>query len=331
MVASIALITSITIDRLRGIKHGEVSGLTGLSILLGPNGCGKSTVLEALLIGGAPLLGDAVGRAVRRRVETRFGLPWLFWERGAEGDIEISVANLEAFDSTTVWQSAPGEAAARTLQRGVAVGPDIQVAFEPDNTYRASRGGRPAPFLRLIESSPGAIHAPLPPLFTDADLAGGLPFVDEVLRELVEDYDGLKIQSDPDSQAVLFLIRGGRQVPVSLSGEGISALIRMLLELAICRPHGTALLEEPEAHQYPRSIRLLARGVVEAIRRGVQVVVTTHSLELVQNLLHFAGEAAVLASTSVHLLRLRDNVLTATRLDGESARFQVEEMEADLR
>ena len=47
------MITSVSIENLRGIREGRLDGLAPLTVLVGPNGSGKSTVLDALLIGGA--------------------------------------------------------------------------------------------------------------------------------------------------------------------------------------------------------------------------------------------------------------------------------------
>lgn len=325
------MINGINIDRLRGIKHGEVPGLAGLSILVGPNGCGKSTVLDALLIGASPTPGDAIGRAVRRRVEVRFGHAWLCWRGVPAAEAEVSVDGIDAFDATRVWQSDVDALTVRTTRGGVTVSPEVTVRFDPDNNYQRPAGTRDAPFVRMIESAPGAMHAPLPSVYADARLAGGVAFVDGVLGELLEGYRRLEVLSDPDNQSVLFLDRDDGLVPVALAGEGVAALIRTLLELAMCKPGGLALLEEPEIHQHRRTLRLMAQGICKAVGRGVQVVLTTHSLELIEDLLFFADQSALLEQTAVHLVRLRDHVLTATRVAGATARFQIEEIGEDLR
>ncbi len=41
------MIVSLEIKGLRGIREGRIEGLRALTIFVGPNGCGKSTVLEA--------------------------------------------------------------------------------------------------------------------------------------------------------------------------------------------------------------------------------------------------------------------------------------------
>src|SRR5262245_57936630 len=42
------MITSIEIEGLRGIQQGKIEGLAPLTLIVGPNGSGKTAVLEAL-------------------------------------------------------------------------------------------------------------------------------------------------------------------------------------------------------------------------------------------------------------------------------------------
>lgn len=64
-------IVSVEIRAFRGIMKGCLEELGQLTILTGTNGCGKSTVLDAILCGASPRVGDAVGRAVKRHPLTR--------------------------------------------------------------------------------------------------------------------------------------------------------------------------------------------------------------------------------------------------------------------
>jgi hypothetical protein len=76
------VITSLHVQGLRGIREGRLGDLPSLAILMGPNGCGKSTVLEALLLGASNDVADAVGRCVARRLELPSGSAFLFANRG---------------------------------------------------------------------------------------------------------------------------------------------------------------------------------------------------------------------------------------------------------
>src|SRR5437016_9270450 len=61
------MIEKLEIENYRGIAHGEISGLAPLTILVGPNSSGKSTILEALLLAASPGSSDALARAAMHR------------------------------------------------------------------------------------------------------------------------------------------------------------------------------------------------------------------------------------------------------------------------
>jgi len=42
------LITSLSINNFRGIKTGKIEGFADINIIIGANGAGKSTILEAI-------------------------------------------------------------------------------------------------------------------------------------------------------------------------------------------------------------------------------------------------------------------------------------------
>lgn len=328
------MITSITIDGLRGIRHGEVAGLGGLSILVGPNGCGKSTVLDALLIGASAEPARAVWRVIKRRAELVvdqspvFSPEWLTHRRTSV-PIGIRIAGLEAFEVTTV-EPVSGGFTIDSAAMGSSGSYPRQVVQTVRDYCRISvssaRSG--APDVTLIDPIEDAT-APLHFVYSDAARRGRATFANDVLRELIPGFSRLEILTEP--YPVLYMHIGDAPVPVSLSGEGVLALVRTVLELGAAADGGLALLEEPEVHQHPRSLRLMAQGICAAVKRGVQVVLTTHSLELIEALLFAAEGAKVVDQTSIHLIRLRGGELTATRVEGEAAKFQILEIGEDLR
>src|SRR5262245_38324773 len=62
-----SMITSIEMQGLRGIRSGEITGLAPVTVLIGPNGCGKSTVLEALGVACAGSSASAAFDALSKR------------------------------------------------------------------------------------------------------------------------------------------------------------------------------------------------------------------------------------------------------------------------
>ena len=323
------MITSITIDGLRGIRHGEVAGLGGLSILVGPNGCGKSTVLDALLIGAAPEPAEAVCRVIRRRAELLSGErpilkpQWLLYGGLKRGAFSINVGGLA---KTNVLSEPP-----YLFVRPVGgEGGESRISASQERCQIIDAGRRRSwPDVALIDPLEDAV-VPLHLAYSDAARVGRVAFANEVLRTLIPRFERLEILTE-GANPVLYMHLGDAPIPVALAGEGVLALVRTVLELAACAEGGLALLEEPEVHQHPKSLRLMAQGICAAVKRGVRVVLTTHSLELVESLLHFASEAALLDQTSVQLVRLRDGELTSTCVEGEVARFQIQDIGEDLR
>jgi hypothetical protein len=63
------MIHQLTLTDFRGIRAGTLGDFAPLTVLVGPNGCGKSTVLDALLLGATQRPLDAFARILGRRPE----------------------------------------------------------------------------------------------------------------------------------------------------------------------------------------------------------------------------------------------------------------------
>lgn len=116
---------------------------------------------------------------------------------------------------------------------------------------------------------------------------------------------------------------------MTLAGDGIRTFLQVALNLATLRG-GLVLIEEPETHQHPGAIRRTAKVLLAAVRRGVQVVVTTHSLELIDDVLDEADDDD-LARLALFNLALRDGELRSARYSGTDVAFARTELERDLR
>lgn len=80
----------------------------------------------------------------------------------------------------------------------------------------------------------------------------------------------------------------GRHIPgdghdcpylVSLAdvGLGLSQVMPVLAALRVAQPHHLVVMEQPELHLHPRGIHKLAKVIVDAVNRGVRVIMETHS------------------------------------------------------
>lgn len=151
----------------------------------------------------------------------------------------------------------------------------------------------------------------------------------DILRTLMPNLDHLEILTE-GNEPILHIVYSDHSIPVALAGDGIQALLHLSLELAVS-PGGTVLMEEPEVHQHPAAIRQSARAIQAAVRRGVQVILTTHSLELIDALLSEAETDADVEKMSVYGLSLDEGVLKSYRLAGSEVEFARSKIGDDLR
>lgn len=242
------MITAVSISGFRGVRMGVVEGLGALSVLVGPNGSSKSTILDAVMLAASC---DPLG-AVRRRAGLRGGARWLFWRGGRSVE---PVAQIEFGGSTP-----------RSVKLSLLPDAGLCVDSEP----RVLKEAVP---VHLVNPSPGGTHAPLWRSFTEAAERGLTREVEAVVRAVVPDLERLQILADDAGLGVLHLGFSDHSIPVDVAGDGIQTLVQVAL--AMTQPAGsTVLLEEPEATQHPRSLDQSVRAIVAGVKRGVQVILS---------------------------------------------------------
>jgi hypothetical protein len=184
------------------------------------------------------------------------------------------------------------------------------------------------PLVRFIEPRPGAMRS-LSRAYSEAVEDGRLADLIALTSAVVPGLTSILNLTDESGASVVHLVFPDHSVPAAIAGDGILALLRIAFELAL-PPGSTALLEEPEVHQHARSLRQTSRAIVAAARRGVQVVLSTHSLELLDDLLVEIGDAD-LGLLTVHHLAKTSGVLSAVTYSGAEAAFARSSIGEDLR
>lgn len=149
-----------------------------------------------------------------------------------------------------------------------------------------------------------------------------------IITDLLPDLEDIEILSQ-DNKPVLYLQYKSGALPLALAGDGVRLLLRLSLELA-APVGGVVLLEEPEVHMHPGAIRQVAKAILAAVARGIQVIMTTHSLELIDSLLAETS-AEDLYKLSFYRLQLNDGILKSSRLSGADAALARSQIEDDLR
>ncbi len=353
------MLTALVIKGLRGIREGELRDLTPLVVLVGPNGSGKSTILEAIEIGASqqPALGirNAILRregndfglhtgafpdvggtgSVPRRAGNDFALNWLFWKMGRVG---ITAVRIDAEKGTHRIVNFALRGDSKICFEGKQEDELGSVKFTDEMT-RSESGSysisnvslRALPGVSdLLCVSPNEKQIPpLDELFSALVQQGRRDESLMLLGTLVPGLRHAEILSEK-GKPVLYLVFSDRAVPVTLAGDGIHLLVRLGFQLATS-PVGIVLLEEPETHLHPAAILQCARAIVAAVRRKVQVILTTHSLELIDALLSQLSVLRDKELLSVYRLRLDDGLLRSSRFDGADVALARGEIMDDLR
>ncbi|MDQ1328722.1 MAG: hypothetical protein QG641_2007, partial [Candidatus Poribacteria bacterium] len=80
----------------------------------------------------------------------------------------------------------------------------------------------------------------------------------------------------------------GVDIPLNRVSTSVSELAPLILYLKyIVKPGSVLIIEEPEAHLHPGNIRILAKYLVRLVKKGVNVLITTHSEYLLEQLDNF--------------------------------------------
>jgi energy-coupling factor transporter ATP-binding protein EcfA2 len=323
------MLTGIDIKGLRGIAQGKIENLpAGLGVFVGPNGSGKSTVLEALLLAGSSNPGDAIGRIVCGR-QTSSGERWLFYRGGTE---PATIKATTTGESRECRLTLGGDASSgHTVTCSISVMTyghwSATVKFGNKNTYTVKEGSTNIPlpaFGQMRWLAPYSVfQQSLPDVFSEAVTQGRRQTAKEIIRAIIPGLENLEVLTDAGNP-VVHLVFHDHSVPVESSGDGVMALVRLALELA-ARPDGTVLIEEPEVHEHPGAIRQSAKAILEATRRNIQVLLSTHSLDFIDALVaaatpedlskmcayRFALEAGDLRTTAIpgtEVARLRGEI-----------------------
>ena len=325
------MISSVEITRFRGIREGKLEDLTPLVVLVGPNGSGKSSVLDALLIGAAPVVSDAVGQAAVRHQGVKWAAQWLLWRTGEYGPAEIDVTTPTKM--TRRCRLAPEPLQPNRIRwnvhSGDSRGEGVVVVNPPGHS-----GGGGALLLddvrqvRIVESPRERTQSRLHELLTQCIQRGQRSEVRAAIAEVVPDVKDIVILTEGDSP-IVHLEYPDYSIPAALAGDGIHSLLRTALEL-ISTANGVVLFEEPEVHQHPGAIRQTMRAILAAVRRDIQVILTTHSLELIDCLLAESSDED-LERLSLYRLQLDDGALVSHRMSGPDVSFARTQIENDLR
>lgn len=97
----------------------------------------------------------------------------------------------------------------------------------------------------------------------------------------------IRVQECPGSDSISLLfssVGGDRSLRVANAGSGLTHVLPVVVAVLDTQPGGLVWLEHPDAFLHPRAAQALGRFLALAVAHGVQIVVETHSVHLLNGL-----------------------------------------------
>jgi len=184
--------------------------------------------------------------------------------------------------------------------------------------------------IKLVDVQAVRERGTLEDAYTSLERVGRVKSVVQALSKSMKGLADLRILKSGEDFILHAIFDGQPPVPVYLTGDGSKRLVELASAILGVDPDGVVLLEEPECYQHPRYLRELASLLIESAKTNRQIILSTHSVELVDLLLE-AGEAERLDYPFVHRLRLVDGKLSGVVLNREQAMATRKDLLEDLR
>ena len=293
------MIESLHIRNLRGVRECSINGLTDVNVLVGRNGAGKSTVLEAIYLASSwAELHDHLGRDKVYYVVTRRALRrnWdvLWFAKNVEEDIEITLdfkpsgrLRFKVPYSIPIKQQPVSPVLLELTQEviepwtlrkyGLAELPvyyslEVNTLWDPkvkvysvltpeDKGYLLSKLGNTVEFLRGVVFIDGRLSV------TDVELKVWPKLLDKRLDKRIVEL--LREGYEPNVEGITFKPtgEGGFVLALTLPNTTIEVdalgdgarTALILASLMALAKNTAALIEDPEIHQHPGGLVTLMR------------------------------------------------------------------------
>lgn len=315
------------IDNFRGIDHIELDRMAPVNLLVGENGSGKTTVLEALWIHATPSLAGALDAPNRVRVlppyaaapwtwlfpngqthcpvkllGTAGGNTWTFTLEEGEVEGPLIVAPPGPSDLTPpsgVLQTLAPSSTARAITGRVQTGDGgVRVAtahVTPLGMAISDFSPSPVRVSATFDSPVGRLVQSVANQYSDTVVRHRDEAVLEVVKALDPDIRGLSVLSSPLGAEVAAEFMDGRRVPVKLVGGGAQAILWYACESALADSGAVLLIDEIENGIHHSKLERMWRSLGRLWQSSsIQTVVTTHSRECLEAALQTFGDEEIL-------------------------------------
>jgi predicted ATPase len=290
----VPIIREVSIENFKGIRHCEIKDIGKVNLFIGRNGCGKSSIMEAIYFTGREFLGTNLPQCIQRRANRdRWSARelWYNYLVGSELNVRL-LFNERIFTEMNVRYLSKGGTAYVSLRSG---SPKVDER-ETTNQYHVSN------FALVSRASSPSLHSEqirhyfIESVFVDPTIKTNIVRIEgdylsimklseenssELAKRTSEIYNtepSWEFLPHPDLRDNRFaILEGKRRLFLDNFGDGLHYGLAVLV-MAKTRTNTALFIEEIESHQHPEAIGKLISNIVEiAAMNNLQLFITTHS------------------------------------------------------
>lgn len=339
------MIHSVEINRLRGIRHGRIDGLSQVNLFFGKNNCGKSTLLEGLfLVCGQsnPLLPASINRMRAYDRLTESDIPYFFYQMKTDEGIEISTSGDQKRNLliSSFKEITPNDTNEASTLLSSNYGFRMQFStedgeFSSEIKYDTGQPNEIKPLPRVDNRYIEQLRCMyLSPRYdSNASMQG----LHNVYMKKDEDFLAEALQIiEPKAKNPMFMDNVmfvdadlPQRIPINLMGDGIRKIVSFLTCIYECRD-GVVLIDEL-SNGFHYSVMKPVWDIVirAAIKNNVQIFATTHDLDSIKGFqdaaLDLKDERGKEIVKAFKLQRIKDDELKAYSFTAKQLKYAIEQ------
>lgn len=325
------MIEKLKITNFRGIKDGEIE-LAPVTILLGANNSGKSTILEALFLAPNPfrnvpyVIGgfNSAAEVVHSIHESLSSVGYAFLLFNYTANQAELCCKTDGKDYELIFTKNEPIIFALAKKQKTGTTPAINedekwetLGFGnmdlSNNNIKKIEDPKELPIGNTLLISSKLVQKGYNYLQKNWASIINLGICKNVAKEVsglvYDNYRDITIEPFLGGKLAIYgFLEDGRRIRLGDLGEGIQNYIiaRILYELENPK---VLLWDDIEAHLNPRMLLSIAEWFFDIVENGNQVIITTHSLEAARTIASLNEE-----KTAIYLTSLEDNILKSKRL-----------------